>query len=527
MLATSACREPTQITVELSTDVACAEARATTVTVGLPGGLERGDPAVVSSACESEGSRGELGTVVLVPSGDDDAPVGVKVTLAVSDDAVEDCSKEYGRHCIVARRTLRYLPHTPLVLPIELSRVCQGVFCDEDSTCQNGVCVDATVDPNDCAAPPGCVPGGPGGSGGAGGAGGAGGGGGDGGDDCVVPVTEDAVTLPTEESMTTSLRALAVAADPAGCGWAAAWGNGSRLCVLDVDAVIHGGGASVACSETAPAAFHRVEMASIAGRYFVAGSIPGGSQVRLMEAARDDGWTVTTRATLSSWVSASLTASPDDRLLLVSETLTSGSPLRAQTYAWSSANQSLSGSVTKTITPLAGLAPDVAWDGTTITLGWFEEAQRALCARFDEGETPSPSGLAASVLSNVAVARRGAAGAAFFVNVNGRALLYAIQSTGAEQLFEVDLLPLLPGFGSPKVELVGTAGAWVALVHADDKVLLLRRGDDASVATVYQLPGVAAREVAIAARGNQLGLVWQDMEEVLHFRLVAADLADL
>jgi hypothetical protein len=142
---------------------------------------------------------------VLVPADDDDAAFGVRVVGGVEFDAEKDCTVEngfapepqpgapefpYKTGCIVARRTLSFIPHTPLTLPIVLRDDCIGVPCGPSETCVHGSCVSSNVDPDDCVDPAGCdettlpapVPAGSSGSGGSGGAGGAGGPGGAGGD---------------------------------------------------------------------------------------------------------------------------------------------------------------------------------------------------------------------------------------------------------------------------------------------------------------------------------------------------------
>ena len=47
--------------------------------------------------------------------------------------------------CIVARRRVGFIKSRPLYLPIELDSDCLGKLCDENSTCFQGNCVEATV----------------------------------------------------------------------------------------------------------------------------------------------------------------------------------------------------------------------------------------------------------------------------------------------------------------------------------------------------------------------------------------------
>ena len=111
------------------------------------------------------GSAGLVGSVVLVPSGDDDAPFGVRIVAGVGISADECPAPDYvlddeataeGKGCIVSRRVLSFLPQTPLNLPVVLRKSCLNVPCSQTQTCVNGVCRDARVDPEVCATDEGC-----------------------------------------------------------------------------------------------------------------------------------------------------------------------------------------------------------------------------------------------------------------------------------------------------------------------------------------------------------------------------------
>ena len=55
--------------------------------------------------------------------------------------------------CIVQRRSLSYVAHTPLDLPIAMLLICKDKVCDVNSTCaRSGKCVPAEVrDPERCS----------------------------------------------------------------------------------------------------------------------------------------------------------------------------------------------------------------------------------------------------------------------------------------------------------------------------------------------------------------------------------------
>ncbi|HVJ15263.1 MAG TPA: hypothetical protein VM686_07475, partial [Polyangiaceae bacterium] len=173
------CREPTQITVELGTDVHCDEVWGTNLTAGVLGEVEDQPPSLETQACRN----GRIGSIVLVPSDSSSDKVALRTVTGVGKlpaDCIED---DYVGGCIVARRALSYIPHTPLVLPIDMTLDCLDVACDERHTCYKGGCVTAEVDdPEDCTGDNPCLPGTPeeraslddaapeGGSGGVGGA---------------------------------------------------------------------------------------------------------------------------------------------------------------------------------------------------------------------------------------------------------------------------------------------------------------------------------------------------------------------
>ena len=160
-VALAACRSPTQITVTVETDLPCADVTATSLTAGELGAIETGLPTSESASCAADG---QLGTVVLVPSGSDNAQVAFKVITALNHETLERCagaSAANDTNCIVARRALRYLPHTPLTVIVSMSQACEGIVCDANTTCVNGACQSATIDPSQCAGA-GCALTGPG-----------------------------------------------------------------------------------------------------------------------------------------------------------------------------------------------------------------------------------------------------------------------------------------------------------------------------------------------------------------------------
>jgi hypothetical protein len=151
--AAASCREPTEIVVSITTDVRCSDVRGTAITVGNLPELEQHPLTAETRACLD----GRIGEIVVVPSGADDGTVAIKVVMAFGRDLAECVAPSYGPGCIVARRALRYIPHTRLRLPILMATACSGVDCGATDTCVGGDCRPATVpDPDACALPGGC-----------------------------------------------------------------------------------------------------------------------------------------------------------------------------------------------------------------------------------------------------------------------------------------------------------------------------------------------------------------------------------
>jgi hypothetical protein len=143
-----ACRTPTQVTVELTTDVDCSSGVRTTLRVGATGAdVDTHAPSVDSTAC----SGGRIGSLALVPSGSNEEKFAVKVVLAFRGQTPEECDAaerllQVVPGCIVARREARFVSHTELRLPISLLADCDGVPCPNDMTCDHGRCVPAGHD---------------------------------------------------------------------------------------------------------------------------------------------------------------------------------------------------------------------------------------------------------------------------------------------------------------------------------------------------------------------------------------------
>ncbi len=145
----ASCREPTSIVIEARTNVRPSEVG---FAVGTP---SEGDDLKVVAITTNVAQGGDIGSLVVVPRRSETATVSIKVVAALIG-RVEACTSRDGYFgCIVARRTIRYVPNERLRLPVFLSEACANVPCDAKSTCVEGQCVSSEVpcDGATCAEP--------------------------------------------------------------------------------------------------------------------------------------------------------------------------------------------------------------------------------------------------------------------------------------------------------------------------------------------------------------------------------------
>lgn len=145
LAAASACREPTHILLELTTDVSCEQRLTTAVVVGTLAdtakSLDDRPAATATSACAARGG-GEafIGTLAITPSESDTGEVAIKVVTGIGIPP-EQCTDPKDKRCIVARRVRKFEPHAKVTLPIALNDACRGVPCGVEETCSRGSCV--------------------------------------------------------------------------------------------------------------------------------------------------------------------------------------------------------------------------------------------------------------------------------------------------------------------------------------------------------------------------------------------------
>lgn len=146
------CLDATQVTLELSTDAACADVAETAIAVGNQGSVDPTSPVAVTNACFDDG---RIGSLVVLPTEDKSASWALEAVTTLGVPLEECVPPRYGPECIVARRALGFIEHTSLELPIAMRVACAGVVCPVDQTCIDGRCRPADcLDPSACDDPP-------------------------------------------------------------------------------------------------------------------------------------------------------------------------------------------------------------------------------------------------------------------------------------------------------------------------------------------------------------------------------------
>ena len=149
------CYGATQVTVALSTDLACDGTLDALVYKGAPRTLDS-TPNAETKACTAatlQGADNDIGTLTLTPSGDKNAQVEVKAVLARNGKNPAGCDAD-ATDCIVATRTFSFSEHSSQTVSIRLLQDCLGTACPEGQTCIGaGQCTTNSVT---CTDPGGC-----------------------------------------------------------------------------------------------------------------------------------------------------------------------------------------------------------------------------------------------------------------------------------------------------------------------------------------------------------------------------------
>jgi hypothetical protein len=142
VVAAVACYGPTEVVVDLSTDLDCGASIRTAVYKGEP---FRTTPETETTTCASGAGTSEIGTLTILPSGSDDGDAAIKAVLAIGGKDPTTCDADPA-NCIVATRSFSFVAHTTRRLPIVLSQECLGKKCPDGQTCgAGGACISNAV----------------------------------------------------------------------------------------------------------------------------------------------------------------------------------------------------------------------------------------------------------------------------------------------------------------------------------------------------------------------------------------------
>jgi hypothetical protein len=139
------CASPTALTIAVYSDISCDKRPIAGLAVGSSMDEVRGK--AFSSTSLGCAPDGKMGSVVVYPSaGAKNGRVAVQVVTRVDGEDPATCSPANAyKGCIVAKRELRLVPNQDLQMRIDLRKSCEGIPCDEASTCVRGACVTAIV----------------------------------------------------------------------------------------------------------------------------------------------------------------------------------------------------------------------------------------------------------------------------------------------------------------------------------------------------------------------------------------------
>lgn len=154
--AIASCKDATQAVVIVRSNVTFQPGNGMALWASRSGAVN--EPLVQSA--EPWLADGELGDVVVVPGeAPKESPLTLRVAMGLRGKRAAACTDGADpTDCIVARRRLSFVPHARLRVPIVMYLACEGVQCDEQSTCSHlGQCVSAQVDPRACASAEGCT----------------------------------------------------------------------------------------------------------------------------------------------------------------------------------------------------------------------------------------------------------------------------------------------------------------------------------------------------------------------------------
>jgi hypothetical protein len=141
VIAIVSCLGATQVELHVTTNLPCTDRsqwKGVAVYVGSPNDVETKAPTLTTTTC---GANGQIGSLVIVPTGSESDEIGIRVVAGVTRDP-EECAANQYAGCVVARRSLHYSPHKSLDAYVALTDDCVSIPCDPSHTCIGSTCTD-------------------------------------------------------------------------------------------------------------------------------------------------------------------------------------------------------------------------------------------------------------------------------------------------------------------------------------------------------------------------------------------------
>lgn len=144
----SACRAPTQVTIEIVGEVPYREGMSVAVQLAEPGAAESAPARVVTKSAWKLGES--IGTVVVGPGERASREVDVRIALGIDRDPLT-CTATDARGCLIYRRRVSFVEGEPISVRAVLRSTCVGIYCDAETSCR----ADKTCGPLDSEDAPG------------------------------------------------------------------------------------------------------------------------------------------------------------------------------------------------------------------------------------------------------------------------------------------------------------------------------------------------------------------------------------
>lgn len=133
VMGTSACRAPTQATIEIVGEVPYREGMSVAVQLAERGAAENAPARVVTKSPWKLGES--IGTVVVGPGDRASREVDVRIALGIDRDPTT-CTAADARGCLIYRRRVSFVEGEPVAVRAVLRSACVGVYCDAETSCR-------------------------------------------------------------------------------------------------------------------------------------------------------------------------------------------------------------------------------------------------------------------------------------------------------------------------------------------------------------------------------------------------------